>query len=273
MEPRPECRSAEVQAKPSRGPKESAAQPPVAQARIRYAVPEKQRSFFLRPAPLAARTFTATYRQREDPSVAREPKPLEQFSRTPVAPEEVAAVFEEVRKANDRHAAVHLGAFVEQGLGIAFLSLVGEQKSAELKKEISWASFDDKIKAALKLELIDDRIFKKLEIIRQIRNAFAHSARPISFETPEVVAAVDELIDDGKAVPTNMLDNASPARAKFSSCCRAVMATVGFRAIGRKFHLMGRVVEALSTAQAKPELMPFAETIKQSAEKLKKFEM
>jgi hypothetical protein len=31
----------------------------------------------------------------------KEPKPLEQFSRTPVAPQEVAAVLEEVRKANE----------------------------------------------------------------------------------------------------------------------------------------------------------------------------
>jgi Domain of unknown function (DUF4145) len=204
--------------------------------------------------------------------MTKEPSPLEQFSRAPVGQQELIAVVEGMRQASDRDAAVHLGAFVEERLNYAFLSLTSKENRAGLEKKLSKADFKEKIEGALKLELIDDRLFKNLEIIRQIRNAFAHSARAISFETSEVVAAVDELITDGKSVPTKILDNASPARIKFSSCCVAVVLTVQFRAIGKKAALMGRVVEALS-AKVIPEVTPFADTIKQSAETLKKFEM
>jgi hypothetical protein len=198
--------------------------------------------------------------------------PLEQVSRAPVGQDDILAVVEEVRNASDRAAAVHLGAFVERKLNDAFLSLVRAESRAKLEKEISEASFKEKIEGALKFGLVDDRLFKNLELIRRIRNAFAHSARAITFETPEVVAVVGELTDDGKGIPTKMLDNASPARIKFASCCMAAVITVGFRAIGRKADLMGRVVEALSI-RLNPDLAPHAETIKRSAELLKKFEM
>jgi hypothetical protein len=203
--------------------------------------------------------------------MTKKKKPLKVLSTGAVTNAELKAVIEEVQTSTDRAAAVQLGAFVESVLGECLLSLLWRPGSkASYEHKMAQTTFQEKNIAAFKLEIIDDRIFKNMEIIREVRNAFAHSARPISFQTPEVIAVVDEIEDDGKGLTPEMAAEMAKARAKYTSSCMVCVATVKFRAMGKKIDLMGRVTKAL-LPYTDPALAPHSEAISKAAEVLSKF--
>lgn len=55
-------------------------------------------------------------------------------------------------------------------------------------------TFDNKIRMGYALEIFGDEMLENLNVIKSIRNAFAHSRLPINFDTPEVVSACELLI-------------------------------------------------------------------------------
>jgi hypothetical protein len=57
-------------------------------------------------------------------------------------------------------------------------------------------SFSKKIAVAHMMGLVSDKSRKILTLIRELRNACAHSQRPISFETPQVQAVVHRMLYD-----------------------------------------------------------------------------
>jgi hypothetical protein len=63
------------------------------------------------------------------------------------------------------------------------------------------ATFSNKIKVAHAFQLLNDDTEKNLSYIREIRNCFAHSIRPVRFKTPEV-ATVCKLLKQ-KALSKN----------------------------------------------------------------------
>ena len=81
---------------------------------------------------------------------------------------------------NDRGTAILLATNLENSLQIAI-----ERKSGTARKHRT-ASFDAKIRRAYAMGLFGEGTKKNLDIIRVIRNAFAHAPRPVRFSTVEI---------------------------------------------------------------------------------------
>jgi hypothetical protein len=81
---------------------------------------------------------------------------------------------------NDRGAAILLTTKLENSLQIAI-----ERKSGTTRRHRT-ASFDAKIHTAYAMGLFGEGTKKNLDIIRVIRNVFAHAPRPVRFSTVEI---------------------------------------------------------------------------------------
>jgi len=81
---------------------------------------------------------------------------------------------------NDRGAAILLATNLENSLQIAI-----ERKSAIAKKHRTH-DFAKKIRTGYDMGLFGEETKKTLDMIRLIRNVFAHAPSPVSFSTPEI---------------------------------------------------------------------------------------
>ena len=77
------------------------------------------------------------------------------------------------------------------------------------------STFDNKIRIAYALEIISTQMYENLNVIRALRNAFAHSKIPITFETKEVEEA---FINDWNISVTT--------RMKFITICNIIAANL-----------------------------------------------
>jgi DNA-binding MltR family transcriptional regulator len=75
-------------------------------------------------------------------------------------------------------------------------------------------SFGAKIEVAYAFELIDDDIYQDPQVIREIRNEFAHSITAVSFTSPEIL----KLVRKFKGWNTNVSDAFEFFRARAVSC-------------------------------------------------------
>jgi hypothetical protein len=107
----------------------------------------------------------------------------------------------------DRTAAITGATFLEYALREAIccrfapdpldqtFSYIFEQDDAPYRE------FAGRKRLARALGIISKVEYDKLEAIRHIRNAFAHTMAPISFDTPEIVALCDDLAIAGSDAP------------------------------------------------------------------------
>jgi hypothetical protein len=107
-------------------------------------------------------------------------------------------------EADDRTTAIVAAAFVEVSLvgPIAQITGISGQKAiTELfwDRESLFATFSRKIEGATLLRVIGAETASNLEVIRHVRNAFAHSLSDVSFTTPEVERACARLTLSSKA--------------------------------------------------------------------------
>jgi DNA-binding MltR family transcriptional regulator len=65
-------------------------------------------------------------------------------------------------------------------------NLTNEEKRAIFVGEGFLSRFSSKIKLAYALNLITPQLRFDVDLVREIRNAFAHSVVPLEFETPEI---------------------------------------------------------------------------------------
>ncbi|MHB1758464.1 MAG: DUF4145 domain-containing protein [Leptospirillum sp.] len=104
---------------------------------------------------------------------------------------DIDKAWEEINKGNDRSAAIIGAAFVEDSLQCALESrMIGlnSQVFNEIFNNVNGplCSFSSKILLGFALGLYREVLKKDLNVIRNIRNAFAHSMKPITFDIPEV---------------------------------------------------------------------------------------
>lgn len=98
-------------------------------------------------------------------------------------------------ESNHRGAAILMAANVEVGLDSALRRVISRGRSNMLfGSDKPLGTFRNKIWMGYGLALYGDQTFTTLEAIRNIRNAFAHSQIPISFDDPEVSAVCDLLV-------------------------------------------------------------------------------
>jgi len=105
----------------------------------------------------------------------------------------------ELRGTNDRLVAVVGGSMIDGALEGKLQKLMIPLDSKSKYNAVfghpgPLSSFSSKIVLAHALGLIDNNIRRNADYIREIRNAFAHSIKPIRFATPEVAAVCRLLV-------------------------------------------------------------------------------
>lgn len=95
---------------------------------------------------------------------------------------------------NHRGAAILLAANTEVALDHAIRRIIDKERQSILfRSQGALSSLRNKIHFGYGLGLFGKETFDALEMIREIRNAFAHAQIPISFEMPELIEACDLL--------------------------------------------------------------------------------
>ena len=126
---------------------------------------------------------------------------------------------------SDRSAVVMFGSFIETHLERYLASKMRDGLNSDDRQRLFdgsgvAATFSSKIILAYAFKLIGSITRHDLDLIRHLRNDFAHSRMPISFETPEVRAVCDQLqiVDcGGVTIPNGYLQRIDRGRyAEFS---------------------------------------------------------
>jgi DNA-binding MltR family transcriptional regulator len=135
--------------------------------------------------------------------------PLKQLLKQVPTPEEYQIAWQSVRKDEPRTAVILAATLVEdmlRALLIAHMAKGADEKDGP--KDLfgpmgPLRSFDAKIRLGYAMKIYGDRTFHDLDLLREVRNVFAHGKLSISFSTPGIKWAVDSFIchDRGKDNP------------------------------------------------------------------------
>lgn len=147
---------------------------------------------------------------------------LRELSGSPVEIGDWDDVLEEVHQASDRTAAIVLASWVERSLEQSIINALPRHDdktiSKLLERDGALNSFYGKIHLGFALGLYDASVVDNLEAIRRIRNAFAHAALAIHFETQQVIDEVEKLHVTINPTPTELMQF-SVYRRKFTLAC------------------------------------------------------
>ncbi len=106
-------------------------------------------------------------------------------------------IFAEIEGANDRTAAILGATFVQSSLREALKSAIVNDDDDTIRhlmgRDGPLATFFSMIHLGYALNLMPRAIVPELEIVRRIRNVFAHSILPIDFQNPEIKKEVRKL--------------------------------------------------------------------------------
>jgi hypothetical protein len=94
---------------------------------------------------------------------------------------------------DDRAAAILAGSLVETSLIGPIAIITGNEAEIEKlfwKRSGRWSTFDSRIKEAANLGIVGRQTTSNLEVIRLVRNAFAHSLSESSSQLPKLNARV-----------------------------------------------------------------------------------
>jgi hypothetical protein len=122
--------------------------------------------------------------------------------------------------ADDRSAALSAAALADTGLMVGIAALM-RPKAEEMDglfwdSNAKWGTFYKRIQRASALGLIGPITKSNLDLIREVRNAFAHAMIEVAFTTPEISAACDEIV-----LPENaqfFVDRESERRSRYRFC-------------------------------------------------------
>lgn len=126
-----------------------------------------------------------------------------------------------IMQESDRGSAIMAGALVEESLTIAIRAFIVDPGETTAKTwfdspSAPFGNFAAKIKLGRALAIYGENLETRLNLIKDIRNAFAHSSIPLDFEHPTLAAACVHLNAD----PEKFKDK--HARILFWSYCLAV---------------------------------------------------
>jgi hypothetical protein len=125
-------------------------------------------------------------------------KALKELARMQADMQHFEVFTEQIRsEENDRGAAILAATNVEIALRYALarrLTVKTDQDERIFGLGAPLSTFDNKIRIAYALEIFGDQTKTNLDIVREIRNAFAHAHIPITFKTDQVKNACKLLI-------------------------------------------------------------------------------
>jgi hypothetical protein len=113
--------------------------------------------------------------------------PLRRLLEQVPTPDEYQAAWETVRKDGSRGSVILAGTLVEDSLRAL---LISRMAPGVAKKPPS--SFSAKIRMGFDLKLYGERTFHDLELLRELRNLFAHGQLAIDFNTPDVRSVINQ---------------------------------------------------------------------------------
>lgn len=157
-------------------------------------------------------------------------KALKSLNKRPPSEDEIQTILASIKAdKNDRGVALTLCSAVETAL-YQFIDswivpeLNSEEKSHLFSGDAPLGTFSSRIRIAYAFGLIDRDVHKSLHHLREIRNAFAHTMAPISFETPEVAKAC-ELLTLGQKRRLTLTGLSSVGRGRYVGVTGALLFT------------------------------------------------
>jgi len=148
--------------------------------------------------------------------------------RTPTADDIRSIAQQIIDERNDRGAAILAATLVENAITYAIKRQNGRfayQAAKLFENDGPIGSFDAKILIAECFGMFGPTTRHNIDIIKHVRNTFAHTPIPITFDTQEIRSACDSLIEppiadrDGRPWAS--------ARAKFVAACYAITKRTG----------------------------------------------
>jgi len=133
----------------------------------------------------------------------------------------VNTIIEDMRSnSSDRAAALLAAALADTALvgAIAYASQLDQSEINRLfwKRGGKFATFDSRIKRAAQLGVIGPKTVENLDVIRVVRNVFAHAMSPVEFTTPEIETACARLsVSDNAAF---FVDREPQRKARYRYC-------------------------------------------------------
>ena len=122
---------------------------------------------------------------------------LKKLSRSPRTEEDMQEIYRIIDDGDDVSAALVCGALLEEGteqLLVAHLVSLSSDEASELFRGFGpLASLSARTKFAYAMGLLGKVTKQNTDLLREIRNAVAHSRRPLSFVTPEIAAVCGRL--------------------------------------------------------------------------------
>lgn len=123
-------------------------------------------------------------------------KDLKKLMQRIPAGSELSVTMRELANESDRSVAIVATSIMENVLQQAILNVLPEQERKVTDRMFTLdgplRDFHSKILMARAIKLIPDEVEAELQLMRLIRNAFAHAVVPVSFETPEIEALMEE---------------------------------------------------------------------------------
>ena len=107
--------------------------------------------------------------------------------------DDLNSLLESLWNLDDRGLVLALAAFAEDTLGMLLVAYLGDTKQAKdliVNFSAPLGSFSTRIKAAFAIGLLHREQYDDLELLREIRNAFAHDWQGVSFERDQIKSFV-----------------------------------------------------------------------------------
>ena len=113
------------------------------------------------------------------------------FTRGDLAVTDLPRLEDEVYGINERASTIIFGSIVENSLTMLLTNILRQEMKRDQRKRLfdergPLGTFSAKIILAYAIKLIGPATFNDLDIIRTIRNEFAHSRKQFGFDTPEL---------------------------------------------------------------------------------------
>lgn len=176
---------------------------------------------------------------------------------------DVHAFRRELTPESDRGCALFAAAYLDSALSdLLYVFLVGGKKIEEdlFKGNAPLSSFSSRIKMAFYLGLISNDVRRDLDLIRLVRNDFAHNPGPMSFSTQSVANRCNELTHSYRAKGAN-------PRGHFTSAVFGLLASIHSATFTR--HPLEEADGSPPSAEAKSS---FREALMNASEEVRKQE-
>jgi hypothetical protein len=129
--------------------------------------------------------------------LSKKKDPLNRLLEQVPTPQESQVAWENVRKDGSRGSVVLAGTLVEDRLRALLISRMAPGVEKDGPKDLfgsmkPLSTFSAKIRMGFALKLYGERTFHDLELLKKLRNLFAHGRLAIDFDTPAVKQAINQ---------------------------------------------------------------------------------